>query len=196
MWSKSNPLAVFALDLMSAYEGEHTIFGLLGQANLTQNVEYIFKTLKWRGNPVTQTPSPFGIYPYSLHTLFFSLVEIHCTYNFVFCFSSCPYNIIFLCKHLFLSPVTNSHRISRSGNKSFWFILEKRQSDKILGKEKHRKTDLKRDWRAITKKCLPFAPSWMWKSGSQCFPFFLYLIHCVLFYCFLYLFEKGSLCVS
>jgi hypothetical protein len=25
---------VFALDLMSAYEGEHTIFGLLGQANL------------------------------------------------------------------------------------------------------------------------------------------------------------------
>jgi hypothetical protein len=28
---------VFALDLMSAYEGEHTIFGLLGQANLTQN---------------------------------------------------------------------------------------------------------------------------------------------------------------
>jgi hypothetical protein len=29
---------VFALDLMSTYEGEHTIFGLLGQANLTQNV--------------------------------------------------------------------------------------------------------------------------------------------------------------
>jgi hypothetical protein len=28
---------VFALDLMSAYEGEHMIFGLLGQANLTQN---------------------------------------------------------------------------------------------------------------------------------------------------------------
>jgi hypothetical protein len=25
---------VFALDLMSAYEGEHMIFGLLGQANL------------------------------------------------------------------------------------------------------------------------------------------------------------------
>jgi hypothetical protein len=35
--SKSNPIVVFALDLMSAYEGEHTIFGLLGQANLTQN---------------------------------------------------------------------------------------------------------------------------------------------------------------
>jgi hypothetical protein len=28
---------VFALDLMSTYEGAHTIFGLLGQANLTQN---------------------------------------------------------------------------------------------------------------------------------------------------------------
>jgi hypothetical protein len=27
---------VFALDLMSTYDGEHTIFGLLGQANLTQ----------------------------------------------------------------------------------------------------------------------------------------------------------------
>jgi hypothetical protein len=28
---------VFTLDLMSTYEGEHMIFGLLGQANLTQN---------------------------------------------------------------------------------------------------------------------------------------------------------------
>jgi hypothetical protein len=28
---------VFALNLMSAYEGEHTDFDLLGQANLTQN---------------------------------------------------------------------------------------------------------------------------------------------------------------
>jgi hypothetical protein len=37
MWSKSNPLVVFALDLMSAYEGEHKIFGLLGQTNFTQN---------------------------------------------------------------------------------------------------------------------------------------------------------------
>jgi hypothetical protein len=37
MCSKSNPLVVFALDLMSTYEGEHTIFGLLDQANLTQN---------------------------------------------------------------------------------------------------------------------------------------------------------------
>jgi hypothetical protein len=35
--SKSNSLVVFALDLMSAYVGEHRIFSLLGQANLTQN---------------------------------------------------------------------------------------------------------------------------------------------------------------
>jgi hypothetical protein len=35
--SKSNPIVVFALDLMSTYEGEHMIFGLLGQANCTQN---------------------------------------------------------------------------------------------------------------------------------------------------------------
>jgi hypothetical protein len=37
MCSKSNSLVVFALDLMSTYEGEHMSFGLLGQANLTQN---------------------------------------------------------------------------------------------------------------------------------------------------------------
>jgi hypothetical protein len=37
MCSMSNPLVVFALDLMSTYEGEQTTFGLLGQANLTQN---------------------------------------------------------------------------------------------------------------------------------------------------------------
>jgi hypothetical protein len=30
MCSKSNPLVVFVLDLMSTYEGEHMIFGLLG----------------------------------------------------------------------------------------------------------------------------------------------------------------------
>jgi hypothetical protein len=35
-------LVVFALDLMSTYEGEHTIFGLLGQANLTQNDVIIY----------------------------------------------------------------------------------------------------------------------------------------------------------
>jgi hypothetical protein len=35
MCSKSNPLVSFALDLMSTYEGEHTIFGLLGQAKQT-----------------------------------------------------------------------------------------------------------------------------------------------------------------
>jgi hypothetical protein len=45
MLSKSNPLVVFALDLMSAYEGEHTIFGLLGQANLTQNYVLQFHPL-------------------------------------------------------------------------------------------------------------------------------------------------------
>jgi hypothetical protein len=42
MCSKSNPLVVFALDLMSTYEGEYMIFGLLGQANLTQNDVFIF----------------------------------------------------------------------------------------------------------------------------------------------------------
>jgi len=30
--TKSNPLAVFALDLKSAHEGEHTIIGLLSLA--------------------------------------------------------------------------------------------------------------------------------------------------------------------
>jgi hypothetical protein len=37
LWSKSNHIAAFALDLKSAYEGEHTIFGLLSLADLTQN---------------------------------------------------------------------------------------------------------------------------------------------------------------
>jgi hypothetical protein len=32
MCSKSNSIVVFALDLMSTYEGEHTIFGFLGRA--------------------------------------------------------------------------------------------------------------------------------------------------------------------
>jgi hypothetical protein len=37
MWSKSNHIAAFALDLKSAYKGEHTIFGLPSLANLAQN---------------------------------------------------------------------------------------------------------------------------------------------------------------
>jgi hypothetical protein len=37
MWSKSNHIAAYALDLKSTYEGEHMIFGLLSQANLAQN---------------------------------------------------------------------------------------------------------------------------------------------------------------
>jgi hypothetical protein len=37
MWHKSNNITAFALELKSAYEGEHTIFGLLSLANLTQN---------------------------------------------------------------------------------------------------------------------------------------------------------------
>jgi hypothetical protein len=37
MWSKSNHIAAFVLDLKSAYEGEHTIFGLLSLTNLAQN---------------------------------------------------------------------------------------------------------------------------------------------------------------
>jgi hypothetical protein len=49
MWSKSNLNIVFALDLMSAYEEEHTIFGLLGLANLTQDDVLQFHpfTCKW-----------------------------------------------------------------------------------------------------------------------------------------------------
>jgi hypothetical protein len=55
MCSKSNPLVVFALDLMSTYEGEHTIFGLLGQANflgvlpiLTPPLCALANVLSWR----------------------------------------------------------------------------------------------------------------------------------------------------
>jgi hypothetical protein len=37
MWSQSNHIAAFALDLKSAYEGEHTNFDLLSLADLAQN---------------------------------------------------------------------------------------------------------------------------------------------------------------
>jgi hypothetical protein len=37
MWSKSNHIAAFALDLKFTYEEEHTIFGLLNLAALSQN---------------------------------------------------------------------------------------------------------------------------------------------------------------
>jgi hypothetical protein len=50
MCSKSNPIVLFALDLMSTYEGEHMIFGLLGQANLTQNDKTILLISSWSIN--------------------------------------------------------------------------------------------------------------------------------------------------
>jgi hypothetical protein len=37
MWPKSYNIAVFALDLKYAYEGQYTIFGLLSLADLAQN---------------------------------------------------------------------------------------------------------------------------------------------------------------
>jgi hypothetical protein len=37
MWSQSNHIAAFALDLKSAYEREHMIFDLLSLADLAQN---------------------------------------------------------------------------------------------------------------------------------------------------------------
>jgi hypothetical protein len=40
-------IAVFALDLKSSYEGEHTIFGLLSLANLTQNDVLQFHPFTW-----------------------------------------------------------------------------------------------------------------------------------------------------
>jgi hypothetical protein len=49
IWSKSNHIAAFALDLMSACEGEHMIFGLLSLADLAQNDALQFHpfTCKW-----------------------------------------------------------------------------------------------------------------------------------------------------
>jgi hypothetical protein len=41
MWPKSNHIAVFALDLKSAYEGEHIIFGLLSPVVLTKCIIYL-----------------------------------------------------------------------------------------------------------------------------------------------------------
>jgi hypothetical protein len=49
MWPKSNQVAIFALDLKSAYEGEHTIIGLLSLANLAQDdvLQFYPFTCKW-----------------------------------------------------------------------------------------------------------------------------------------------------
>jgi hypothetical protein len=47
MCSKSSALVVFALDLKSAYEGEHMIFGLLGLANLAQDDVMQFHPFTW-----------------------------------------------------------------------------------------------------------------------------------------------------
>jgi hypothetical protein len=42
LWPKSNNITVFALDLKSAYEGEHMIFGLMSLANLAQDDSTLF----------------------------------------------------------------------------------------------------------------------------------------------------------
>jgi hypothetical protein len=49
MWPKSYNITAFALDLKTAYEGEHTIFGPLSLANLAQNDVLQFHpfTCKW-----------------------------------------------------------------------------------------------------------------------------------------------------
>jgi hypothetical protein len=47
MCSKSSPIVVFALDLMSTYEGEHTIFGLL-LAYFLKNISIDDMILAWQ----------------------------------------------------------------------------------------------------------------------------------------------------
>jgi hypothetical protein len=49
VWPKSNNITAFVLDLKSAYEGEHMIFGLLSLANLTQDdgLEFHPFTCEW-----------------------------------------------------------------------------------------------------------------------------------------------------
>jgi hypothetical protein len=47
VWPNSNNIAAFALDLKSAYEGEHKTFGLLSLANLVQNDVLQFHSFTW-----------------------------------------------------------------------------------------------------------------------------------------------------
>jgi hypothetical protein len=42
MCSKSNPIVVFALDLMSTYEGKHMIFGLWARLTSLRMIEPTF----------------------------------------------------------------------------------------------------------------------------------------------------------
>jgi hypothetical protein len=47
MWLTSNHIAVFALELKSAYEGEHMIIGFLNLANFAQDDVLQFHPFTW-----------------------------------------------------------------------------------------------------------------------------------------------------
>jgi hypothetical protein len=84
MSSNSNPLVVFALDLMSTYKGEHTIFGLLGQANLTQNnvlqfYPFTCECCTWIIEPIClDTHTNDCKHPPTIHTPILFFLEFDC----------------------------------------------------------------------------------------------------------------------
>lgn len=79
-----------------------------------------------------------------MYALNLNLVEIILYIQFCVLRFFLSYNVIFLLTHLCSSPHINSHSVLRAGNEGPRSILEKRQSNKILGKEKHGKKDGKR----------------------------------------------------
>jgi hypothetical protein len=78
MCSKSIPIVVFSIDLMSTFEGEHTIFGFL---NL-----FIFISIFFLSSILTSPSLSSHPYSHPFHSPSFSCATIH----------SCPSQLLFL----------------------------------------------------------------------------------------------------
>lgn len=123
-------------------------------------------------------------------------MKLYCACKFIFCFFSSPYNVIFLSRHLFLCPLKNSHGIFRAGNEGPRFIVEMRQSNKILGKiSMEKKMGRGKYGLWLLRSVFPLTSSWMWKSG-----FLFFLLSVFFFFTFLcihiWIILLGSACLS
>lgn len=115
---------------------------------------------------------------------FLAQLKLYCTYYFVFHFSSSPYNVIFLLKHLVLIPFRNSPR----------FILGRRQSDKNPWKRKAWKKReeesmglklLRNGFRLLVHDC---------ENLDSIFSFFLYVFY--ILHINIQMVLLGSVCLS
>jgi hypothetical protein len=92
MWSKSNTLVVFTLDLMSLYEGEYMVFGLLGQTVISWISIWLFSRciyLYWIYFSYTALSSSFISFLFVLSLSFFRYLFVYALNSFR-CYS-CPH---------------------------------------------------------------------------------------------------------